>query len=391
MASPNRYRRRVLVLDLLAIAPYYDSYLVRALEPVTDVELSAIDPFHDRTLFRDLRRPRFLINRTTRLTLRNTRLRRATASIEYIANLIVHLIALWLAPPAVLHIQWLPFLQYTPFSFELCWLRLVRVRGVPIVLTVHNITPHERPGDIGRFRRVYAHCDALICHTDEAKRALVTHSSVHPDRVHVIPHGPLLYDKIGDVAPSGTLLVAAIGSIRRYKGLDVLLRAWPRVTAAVPDARLVVAGDGPADVVRELRAVVPHGARLVARPLSTNEVVALHREAAVIVLPYRGITQSGALLTAMAFEKPIVLSALPAFEATLPQYPADLFVPPEDDERLANALIALLRSDERRRLAAELVRAAVPSWQDIAKATNAVYAKVSSQASGARGNEQSSR
>jgi len=43
------------------------------------------------------------------------------------------------------------------------------------------------------------------------------------------------------VSPDG-LLVLLLGGFSRLKGADVLLRAWPAVKAAVPDARCVIAG-----------------------------------------------------------------------------------------------------------------------------------------------------
>src|SRR5262249_22119413 len=50
-------------------------------------------------------------------------------------------------------------------------------------------------------------------------------------------------------APHPTLVF--IGRLRRYKGLDWVMRALPGVLARVPDARLEVIGDGPhADALR---------------------------------------------------------------------------------------------------------------------------------------------
>ncbi|HYU56512.1 MAG TPA: glycosyltransferase, partial [Actinomycetota bacterium] len=55
-------------------------------------------------------------------------------------------------------------------------------------------------------------------------------------------------------------LVVFVGRIDRAKGPDVLLDAWPAVTAAVPEARLMVVGEGP--LLPALAARVPAGAGL---------------------------------------------------------------------------------------------------------------------------------
>src|SRR5262249_27029750 len=44
--------------------------------------------------------------------------------------------------------------------------------------------------------------------------------------------------------PTFALIVGRMAAEERYKGHDLLLEIWPEVVAAVPDATLVVAGDG---------------------------------------------------------------------------------------------------------------------------------------------------
>src|SRR5690606_33010685 len=46
------------------------------------------------------------------------------------------------------------------------------------------------------------------------------------------------------VGPGAVLIVGRMDSRERYKGHDPLLAAWPRVLAAVPNARLAVVGGG---------------------------------------------------------------------------------------------------------------------------------------------------
>src|SRR5260370_16150940 len=95
--------------------------------------------------------------------------------------------------PDILPIQGIPMVRKLPF--EVWFLILVKKLGIKLVYTVHNVLPH----DTGKrfvlaFRRVYKEMDALICHTDAAKRPIIREFSVDPERICVMPHGPLLHD-----------------------------------------------------------------------------------------------------------------------------------------------------------------------------------------------------
>jgi len=50
------------------------------------------------------------------------------------------------------------------------------------------------------------------------------------------------------------LMLGRMSSTERYKGHDAVIDAWPRVLAVVPDARLIIAGDGDDRVRLEARA-----------------------------------------------------------------------------------------------------------------------------------------
>ena len=83
------------------------------------------------------------------------------------------------------------------------------------------------------------------------------------------------------------------------------------------------------------------------------EIPAYFRRADVVVLPYREIEQSGVLYTALAFGKPLVLSAVGGFTEVAADHGAARLVPPGDAEALA---AALSRAARRRRRARELAR-----------------------------------
>jgi glycosyltransferase involved in cell wall biosynthesis len=106
------------------------------------------------------------------------------------------------------------------------------------------------------------------------------------------------------------------------------------------------------------------------------EVAAYFAEADIIVLPYRRIDQSGVLMVALAFGKPIVASRVGGFAETLQDGVHGFLVEPGNVESLAQALTRLLSDDElRARMASAVERLAGEEllWSNIAKQTVRLY------------------
>jgi glycosyltransferase involved in cell wall biosynthesis len=100
--------------------------------------------------------------------------------------------------------------------------------------------------------------------------------------------------------------VVCVGRLCRQKGQDLLLDAWPSVRAAVPDAHLVLVGDGPD--AESLRARGVEGVQLVGRRTDVSEWLAA---ADVVTLPSRWEGMSIGMLEAMARGRSIVAADVP--------------------------------------------------------------------------------
>jgi glycosyltransferase involved in cell wall biosynthesis len=95
--------------------------------------------------------------------------------------------------------------------------------------------------------------------------------------------------------PAQGPVVVCVGRLCPQKGQDVLLRAWPEITRAVPDARLVLVGDGP-DRER-LRTLASSGVLFAGAVDGTRDWM---RAADVVVQPSRWEGMALAPLEAMA-------------------------------------------------------------------------------------------
>ncbi len=284
--------------------------------------------------------------------------------------------------PDAVHVQWLP-LGAVDRGF---WRAASALLGFPVAYTAHDALPNDpTPRRLRRAALNARAFDRVVVHSEHGRRALVDELGVDPTCVRVIPHGALTaFREVAPVAPAVPAgpLVALVGLIRPYKGLDVLLDAWPRVRAAVPDAQLLVQGrvlgdpEGAARLER-LAADPAVGVTADLRFTETAEFAGALACADVVVLPYRRIDQSGVLFAALALGRPIVASRVGGFAEVVEQTGAGVCVEPGDPTALADALIALLGDPERRAAMATASRAAADgpfSWDAIAAATEGVYA-----------------
>ncbi|MFF3287971.1 glycosyltransferase family 4 protein [Streptomyces sp. NPDC003023] len=138
--------------------------------------------------------------------------------------------------------------------------------------------------------------------------------------------------------PAHTPLVVCVGRLCRQKGQDLLLRAWPAVSGAVEDARLVLVGDGPDR--EELRGNAPPGVLFAGDCADPRPW--LHA-ADVAVLPSRWEGMALAPLEAMACGLPVVVTDVSGAKESLPPgHEPYALVPPENPPALAGALVRLL-------------------------------------------------
>jgi glycosyltransferase involved in cell wall biosynthesis len=148
---------------------------------------------------------------------------------------------------------------------------------------------------------------------------------------------------------SGGPVVGAVTVLRPAKGLDVLVRAAPMVLSEVPDARIVIVGNGPERTRLEALArrlglaADPRFALLPFVPPTADHLLGLD----VFVLPSRAEAFPIGLLEAMAGGIPVVASAVGGVpEAVSPR--TGRLVPPGDPTALAAAVVAFLRNPELR-------------------------------------------
>lgn len=139
-----------------------------------------------------------------------------------------------------------------------------------------------------------------------------------------------------------------IGSLVQRKNHVTVLRAWPQVLTAVPDARLIILGDGPArselrDLILDLR--IDRHVELRGS-VHQAEVVSVLQQARAVAHPAWSEGQPRAVLEAMACGLPVLCSDISAHREIVGPQVGRLLAPASVHD-WAEAIIALLTDTER--------------------------------------------
>jgi glycosyltransferase involved in cell wall biosynthesis len=160
----------------------------------------------------------------------------------------------------------------------------------------------------------------------------------------------------------GDLLLLSVGRVSDEKRLDVLLEAFARIRPALPGARLVVVGDGPA---RERLAVQDHPQVSFLGEIRGRGLAELYAAADVFCFPSTTDTFGQVLLEAGASGLPTVSVDAGGGAELVADGITGLVVPPDDPAAFAAALLRLSASEPLRRNlgAAARERALARTWQ----------------------------
>jgi glycosyltransferase involved in cell wall biosynthesis len=143
--------------------------------------------------------------------------------------------------------------------------------------------------------------------------------------------------------------VLAIGRFSQEKGHDVLIRAFARVAARLPEWQLKIVGEGPAHAhLSTLAAKLGIQNRVTLAPV-TKDVLGEYLQADIFVLPSRFEGFPNTLIEAMQSGCAVIAADCPvAPREILSDGKNGLLFRNEDDEHLAELLSVLMHDPDRR-------------------------------------------
>lgn len=231
--------------------------------------------------------------------------------------------------------------------------------GIPAAAVCHNLQPHEGfPFSKALGGHFLNRMDSIVVHgAADAERAARFRGRVvrlfHPVYDQYTSGAPTREEarkRLG--IPNGSTALLFFGLVRRYKGLDLMVRAMEHLSG---DHILIAAGEnyGSEDELSAIAA--PLGGRFLRynRFIPDADVGLFFMASDIVVLPYRTATQSGVAQIALAFGKPMVVSSAGSLGETVsPGVTGEIAEP--DPAALAEAVIRCGRLLENRELEARV-------------------------------------
>jgi glycosyltransferase involved in cell wall biosynthesis len=264
-----------------------------------------------------------------------------------------------------------------------------------VVYTAHNPFPHEpKAGDIRKYSRIYQRVDHIIALTKYTRNEIIAHSGISSEKISVLPHGDYealfsQYSRNDDLAEKvrqkagNRKIIAFLGHIRPYKGLEVFVDAFALIKQQIPDSFFLVAGSvlvgDKKDWEEKLaESCKPDDLWMDLRFVPVEDIKAYLSVIDVLVQPYISASQSGNTVMAYAAGIPVISTNVGGLAEMTENGKTGYVIAPGNPEAVADAISKCFEGDCYDKMSQNAHQAAAEqfSWEKIAEQIAAVYGQL---------------
>ena len=218
--------------------------------------------------------------------------------------------------PKIIHIQWVKF-----WLVDFAFLILLKLFKIKIIYTAHNILPHESKRiDFFKYYFYYKFTDRIIVHSFSTKKELLLKFKLESNKIKVIKHGVLdldldlsLVEKekekiLENLNLKGKIVFSVLGYQSLYKGCDLIAAVWSGIKELHDSEKyqLIIWGKNKGVDYSSLYNI--GNVNIRDEYISNEEFGAVIKTTSILLMPYKVISQSGLLFTAINENKPVIVS-----------------------------------------------------------------------------------
>ncbi len=233
-----------------------------------------------------------------------------------------------------------------------------RIKGPKVLFVCHNVFPHERfPLDRILTYMTLKAGDYFIVQSgrdEEDLKSIIPNAiyrrAVHPTYNAFKMTGISKKDarSILGLAEDERVMLF-FGFVRKYKGLEYLIKAMPMIKARLDNCRLLIVGDFGDDKEVYIKSIQDYDIKDVVDVhdgyIPDKEVEKYFAACDTVILPYVSATQSGIVQIAYGFNKPVIATNVGGLPDVVSDGITGYLVNPEDPNALAEAVVRLLSDD----------------------------------------------
>jgi len=267
---------------------------------------------------------------------------------------------------------------------------IVARHKIPLICTSHGGDLFALRGKIFQcLKRWIINRSQMLTVVSRAMRDTIIDMGINASKIEVISMGVDLRNIFvpGNESRRSNNEILFVGRLVEVKGVDVLLKAMPKVLQTHPDIHLTIAGDGPLKPkLKELALNLGIVDRIdFLGMMEQTKLPGLYRWAALAVFPFiatRSGVQEGfglVVLEAMGCNCPVIAGDLPAIHDSIVHEKSGLLVDPGSSEKLAGAILRALQDKDLCLRMAEMARKYVLEhydWEVVVEKYAGLYNKV---------------
>ena len=249
-------------------------------------------------------------------------------------------------PDMVIMQWWHPYFAPCYWIMQSIWGKRIKK-----VFICHNVFPHERfPMDKFLTKIVLKKGDGFIVHSASDGKDLLSikynavyrqnpHPTYNAFRIRGISKEQARKElRISD----DTKLLLFFGFVRRYKGLEYLLRAMPMLRSRVENVMLLVVGAFGDDKENYMNIIrdndIGECVQIIDKYIHDDEVEKYFAACDIVVLPYESATQSGIVQIAYGFEKAVIVTNVGGLPDVVLNNKTGYVVEPENPRAIVEAI-----------------------------------------------------
>jgi glycosyltransferase involved in cell wall biosynthesis len=142
---------------------------------------------------------------------------------------------------------------------------------------------------------------------------------------------------------SNNKILLFFGYIRKYKGLDLLIEAFPKILEHYPEARLLIVGefyDDPSPYINRIKELkIENEVKLINKFIPNEEVGKYYSVSDLVILPYKSATQSGILNIAYAFNKPVLVTDVGGLAKLVEESKTGIIIQPDSPDQIVQGVL----------------------------------------------------